>query len=161
MDVSRIRALRGPNLWSRHTAIEAIVHCQADECNIDRQPAFEPRLHALFPAIGEAWPMDAGALSMAQVLELSALALQAQAGCPVTYSRTAATAEPGVYQVVVEYSEEKVGRQALKLARELIAAAVDGGSFDASAAVAALRETDEDLRLGPSTGSIVGGCSSP
>jgi cyanophycin synthetase len=25
MEVSRIRALRGPNLWSRHTAIEAIV----------------------------------------------------------------------------------------------------------------------------------------
>ena len=25
MDVSRIRALRGPNLWSRHTAIQAIV----------------------------------------------------------------------------------------------------------------------------------------
>ncbi|MEY4909186.1 MAG: cyanophycin synthetase protein, partial [Pseudomonadota bacterium] len=27
MDVSRIRALRGPNLWSRHTAVEAIVSC--------------------------------------------------------------------------------------------------------------------------------------
>jgi len=25
MEVSRIRALRGPNLWSRHTAIEAII----------------------------------------------------------------------------------------------------------------------------------------
>jgi cyanophycin synthetase len=28
MEVSRIRALRGPNLWSRHTAIEAIVSCE-------------------------------------------------------------------------------------------------------------------------------------
>ena len=35
MDVSRIRALRGPNLWSRHTAIEAIVACTDDECNIE------------------------------------------------------------------------------------------------------------------------------
>ena len=28
MEVSRIRALRGPNLWSRHTAIEAVVTCE-------------------------------------------------------------------------------------------------------------------------------------
>jgi cyanophycin synthetase len=25
MEVSRIRALRGPNLWTRHTAVEALV----------------------------------------------------------------------------------------------------------------------------------------
>ena len=31
MEVSRIRALRGPNLWSRHTAIEAIVACDEVE----------------------------------------------------------------------------------------------------------------------------------
>ncbi len=29
MEITRIRALRGPNLWSRHTAIEAIVTCDA------------------------------------------------------------------------------------------------------------------------------------
>ena len=34
MDVSRIRALRGPNLWSRHTAIQAIVTCQGAEVAI-------------------------------------------------------------------------------------------------------------------------------
>jgi cyanophycin synthetase len=155
MEVSRIRALRGPNLWSRHTAIEAIVNCTEDERDIRRLPDFEPRLRSLFLAIGEAWPIDARALSLAEVLELSALALQAQAGCPVTYSRTAATPQPGVYQVVVEYSEEQVGRQALKLALELIAAASNGGGFDAAAAVATLHESDEDLRLGPSTASIV------
>ena len=155
MDVSRIRALRGPNLWSRHTAIEAIVHCGDDELGVTQLPAFETKLRALFPAIGEAWPIDGGPLNFAQVLEIAALALQAQAGCPVTFSRTTATVEPGVYQVVVEYSEEQVGRRALQLARELIAAAANGGSFDAMAAVAALRDIDEDLRLGPSTGSIV------
>jgi hypothetical protein len=30
MDVTRIRALRGPNLWSRCTALEAIVRCEGD-----------------------------------------------------------------------------------------------------------------------------------
>ena len=155
MDVSRIRALRGPNLWSRNTAIEAIVRCSAEESDITRLPGFEARLHALFPAIGEHWPIDGGTLHLARVLEFAALALQAQAGCPVSYSRSTETIESGTYQVVVEYSEEQVGRQALTLAGELIAAARDGGAFDATAAVAQLRETDERLRLGPSTGSIV------
>ena len=44
MELSRIRALRGPNLWSRHTAIEAIVRCAEDERDIRRLAAFEPRL---------------------------------------------------------------------------------------------------------------------
>jgi len=51
MDVSRIRALRGPNLWSRQTAIEAVVACQGPENNLDLLPDFETHLRALFPDI--------------------------------------------------------------------------------------------------------------
>ena len=91
MDLTRIRALRGPNLWSRHTAIEAVVQCRDDELDIGRLAGFEARLRALFPAIGEAWPLNGGPLSLAQVLEIAALALQRRAGCPVTYSRSSAT----------------------------------------------------------------------
>ena len=60
-----------------------------------------------------------------------------------------------MYQVVVEYSEEAVGRKAFEDAQQLIQAALGNGSFDADKAVADLRELDEDERLGPSTGSIV------
>ena len=31
MQVNRIRALRGPNLWTHHTAIQTVVECSADE----------------------------------------------------------------------------------------------------------------------------------
>ena len=156
MDVSRIRALRGPNLWSRHTAIEAIVSCTAPECAIADPAGFEARLRAVFPRLGALRAGVAGpALSLAHLLEATALALQAQAGCPVTFSRTSATVDPGVFQVVVEYSEEEVGRLAFQLARDLIAAVVDGCAFDVDAAITRLRETDEDVRLGPSTGAIV------
>ena len=117
MDISRIRALRGPNLWSRHTSIEAIVTCSEAEQDIARLSGFETRLRALFPEI--ALLQLAGhseAVPLAHVLELAALGLQAQAGCPVTFSRTVTTLESGVYQVVCEYSEEEVGRQAFRLA---------------------------------------------
>src|SRR3989344_3999548 len=128
MDVSRTRALRGPNLWSRHMAIEAVVTCAET---------------------------GGGDVSLAHVLQTAALALQAQAGCPVTFARTTATTDAGVYQVVVEYSEEAVGRKAFENAQQLIKAAQGEGNFDADTVIAELRELDEDERLGPSTGSIV------
>ena len=156
MNVSRIRALRGPNLWSRHTALEAIVTCTEAEIAIDNLPGFEPRVRALFPAIGALRPGGyVGPVSLAHVLESAMLALQANAGCPVTFSRTAGTTDSGVYQTVVEYTEEAVGRLALELAQALVHAALSETSFDLDTALAQLRDLDEDERLGPSTGAIV------
>src|SRR5687768_4581054 len=156
MEVTRIRALRGPNLWSRHTCIEAIVTCAGDENAIRRLPGFEARLRALFPTIGELHPIVLGQpLALAHVLENAAVALQAQAGCAVNFGHTARTIDEGVYQVAFQYSEEAVGRRALELAEQLIAAAQDGATFDAHAAITELRDLDEAERLGPSTGSIV------
>ena len=156
MQVTRIRALRGPNLWSRHTAVEAIVTCDEAERDLRNTPAFEKRLRELFPGVGALHAQRPSTpISMAHALELSALALQAQAGCPVTFSRTTATEVPGTFQVAVQYTEEAVGRLALEKAEALCRAAANGGSFDAAAALAELRELDEDERLGPSTGAIV------
>ncbi len=156
MEVTRIRALRGPNLWSRHMSIEAIVACRGDENTIEKLPGFEAALRARFPAIGELHPIVLGQpLTAAHVLENAALALQAQAGCQVIFGHTSQTVEDGVYQVVVQYSEEAVGRLAVDLARQLIDAALAGTPFDAHDAIAQLRDIDESERLGPSTGSIV------
>ena len=47
MDISRIRALRGPNLWSRHTAMEAILACTEAERALTTLPGFETRLRSL------------------------------------------------------------------------------------------------------------------
>lgn len=156
MEISRVRALRGPNLWSRHTSIEAIVSCNESEQDIAAIPGFEDRLRARFPEIKfieSARPKKA--FSMADVLEFAALGLQAQAGCPVTFSRTIETIEKDTYQVVVEYTEEAVGRLAFELAQNLCRAAVEDTLFNLATALANLRELDEDIRLGPSTGSIV------
>lgn len=156
MELSRIRALRGPNLWSRHTAIEAVVVCTTEECCIANLTGFESRLRERFPEIGLLQQSGHNEpVSMAHVLEVAALDLQSQSGCPVTFSLTRATPEAGVFQVVVEYSEEEVGRKALQLALSLCQAAVTETSFDLPAAIAELKDLDEDVRLGPSTGAIV------
>ncbi|WNO06316.1 cyanophycin synthetase [Rhodoferax mekongensis] len=156
MEVTRIRALRGPNLWSHHTAIQSVVICTAQEAAVSSIPGFEDKLRARFPEISPFQPVGhAESVSLARVLELAALGLQAQAGCPVTFSCTTPTVDENTYQVVVEYSEEEVGRLAMELAEKLCNAALNDTPFDLPAALDELRELDEDVRLGPSTGSIV------
>jgi cyanophycin synthetase len=156
MEVTRIRALRGPNLWSHHTAMQAVVTCTAAEHDVAGLDGFETRLRARFPEVGPFQTIGhRSEVPLARVLELAALGLQAQAGCPVTFSCTKPTMEDGVFQVVVEYSEEVVGRLALDLAAALCESARQDAPFDLEAALHQLRELDEDVRLGPSTGSVV------
>ena len=156
MEVTRIRALRGPNLWSHHTAIQSVVICTAEEDAVSSIPGFEAKLRARFPEVSPFQPVGhLESVSLARVLELVALGLQAQAGCPVTFSCTTPTVDKHVYQVVVEYSEEEVGHLAMEWAEKLCNSALHDTPFDLQAALEALRELDEDVRLGPSTGSIV------
>ncbi|WP_159910898.1 cyanophycin synthetase [Pantoea sp. 18069] len=156
MQITRIRALRGPNLWTRSTAIEAIVQCEDNEQCYTAIAGFEEKLRARFPNIAPLQPHGAAQrLSLAHVLEVAALSLQARAGCPVTFSRTQETLEQGTFQVVVEYTEETVGKRAMERALELVQAALGDTAFDAEAAIIALRELNEEERIGPSTGAIV------
>jgi cyanophycin synthetase len=148
--------LRGPNLWSRHTALEAVVTCDAAECSIDAIPQFENKIRERFPQLGSMRRSGlTEPLSLAHALEHAALGLQAQAGCPVTFSRTVQTVEQGVYQVVVEYIEEVVGRMSFDFGFALIQSTLNDAPFDLAAALSELEALYEDVRLGPSTGSIV------
>jgi len=155
MEISRIRALRGPNLWCRQTAIEAVVHCTSQ----DQEPA---QLNALRLGLARSLPDLATWLEaegrnadMAQTLGQLALCLQQAAGCPVRFTQHAPTTQPGVSRVVIEYSEEEVGRLAVEQAEGLIRTTLAGQTPDAPAIIARLQELDEDIRLGPSTGAIV------
>ena len=78
MEVQRLRALRGPNLWSRHTAIETVVVCTPDEHDIQLLGGFEDRLRALFPKVGALRPASAQRMpvGLAHVVEQAALALR-------------------------------------------------------------------------------------
>ncbi len=156
MKVLRIRALRGPNLWSQDTSIEATILCSEFETNINNISGFEARLRERFPNISLLQPAGhQEAITAAHVLEFASLGLQVQAGCPITFSYTVKTPEVNTYRVIVEYSEEKVGKLAFELAQSLYKAAVEDTPFDLNGALLQLRELNEDIRLGPSTHSIV------
>lgn len=155
MEVSRIRVLRGPNLWCRQTVIEAIVTCSEPEQMADAE-GVETRMRARFPDIDMIRPPGQESLNtMAHVLAAAALCLQTKVGCPLTFRRTTPTVDYGVYQVVVEYCEEPVGRMAFDFAIALCHAAMADQPFDLDNALAQLAQCYEDERLGPSTGAIV------
>ncbi len=156
MEVSRVRPLRGPNLWSRSTCLEAIVSLSELELTARRIPGFEDGLLSRFPALGPLRPLESeGPLSLAHVLARVALKLQVQGGCPVSFWRVVPTVENGVYQVVVQYSIEEVGVHAFEQAQALCVDVLEDRPFDADATVARLRQIDEEIRLGPSTAAIV------
>ncbi|KAG1070114.1 hypothetical protein G6F40_017599 [Rhizopus arrhizus] len=79
--------------------------------------------------------------------------MQAHAGCPGTFGRTSSTIEPGVFQVVVEYSEEEVGKRAMELAQALVRAALADTPVDGAAALQRRRDLGDAVRRGPSPGS--------
>jgi cyanophycin synthetase len=162
MEFRNIRALRGPNIWTRCTALEVAVDLGEMKFPVREIPGFEMRLRNWLPTVyhnpayqTEKPETSVGSCTLAHVLERVVVALQHQAGVPVVFCKTAPAGEPGVFKVIVEYHEEDVARLAFESARSLIDAAIHARPFDASAAIQKLRSLDQQIRLGPSTGSIV------
>lgn len=142
-------------MWGKHTAIEALVYCEPNERALDNLQGFETRLRSRFPQLSPLSNTPHEPVSLAHALEVCTRDLQAQAGCPVAFSRTMSTPDEGVYIVVVEYTEEKVGRLALDLANKLCQSALINNGSHLEEYISQLQELDEDIRLGPSTASIV------
>ena len=163
MQLTRIRALRGPSIWSRHTAVEVTVDLGPANTPVAGIPGFEARLRDLLPerfsgvqwAAADLGGATAESATLAHVLERVSMALQKRARVPVSFSKTASASEAGVFKVIVEYREEDVARAAVEAAVQIIDAVLAERSFDVHATVKQLRSQDEDLRLGPSTGAIV------
>jgi len=155
MKVLQVRALRGPNIWSKLTAIEATLALEMNECQLENIPDFDMRLREYFPDIALLQPAGQEKITLAHILAFITLRLQEQAGCPVSFSRVVKMAEANTRCIVIEYTEERVGRQALEQSLSLCQAVAEATPFDTALAIHELRELYEDIRLGPSTNSIV------
>lgn len=157
MNIERIRALRGPNLWSKNTSIEALVFCEENERLYDRFANIEMRVRSALPGIGSlrATGLEQNNIALAHILSRTALRLQVEAGSQVTFAHVSDNLTTGYFRVVVQYEEEKLAHAAFEDAHQLILAALAGQDFDAKAAIERLKEIYEDCKIGPSTGSIV------
>lgn len=92
---------------------------------------------------------------MGHVIEHIALEIQTLAGMDTGFGRTRETKTTGVYNVVFNYLEEKVGIYAAEAAVRIAQALIDDTEYDLEHDIQTMREIRENTRLGPSTGSIV------
>jgi len=166
MEIRRIFALRGPNIWSRHPVLEAWVDLKdLKDTPSTSVPGFNDRLMAWLPtmiehrcSVGERggfFQRLRDGTYPAHILEHVTIELQNLAGTPVGYGRARETADEGVYRVVVRYRDERLARACLLAARELILAALRDQPFDIAQEVHRLRELADRVCLGPSTAAIV------
>lgn len=168
MKILNIQALRGPNIWSvnRKKLIQMRLDLEEmEQFPTNKIPGFRQRIEALMPSLiehrcsedqrgGFFERIDRGTW-MGHVIEHIALETQSLAGMETGFGRTRETKTPGTYHVVFSYIEEKVGMYAAESAVRIAEALIKGEDYDLQADIKKMREIREDVRLGPSTGSIV------
>ncbi len=168
MKIREINAMRGPNYWSvrRHKLIVMVLDLQELEQKPTNEiPGFRERLQAMFPGMyehrcsvgcpgGFFQRVDEGTW-MGHVIEHIALEIQSLAGMEVGFGRTRTYGEEGVYFVVFDYIEEKVGRYAAEASVRIAQSLIDSTDYNLSADIREMREMREREALGPSTSSLV------
>ena len=168
MLIREINALRGPNYWSvnRHKLIVMVLDLEEMEGRPSNTiTGFKDRLEAMFPNMyehrcsvgtpGGFFQRVEEGTWMGHIIEHIALEIQTLAGMDVGFGRTRGYGEHGVYNVVFAYMEEAVGIYAANAAVRICEALVEGKEYDLGADIQEMRILREDVRLGPSTGSIV------
>lgn len=168
MKILSVQALRGPNIWS--VSRKKLIQMRLDLEELEGLPTnkikgFRKRLEAMFPTMiehrcseevrGGFFQRIERGTWMGHVIEHIALETQSLAGMETGYGRTRETKTPGIYNVVFSYVEEKVGLFAAESAVSIAQALVNNDAYDLQADLKKMREIREDVRLGPSTGSIV------
>ena len=173
MNILEIRTLRGPNYWSGYWTKLIVMRLDIGEYEdrpTDKIKGFYDRLVEVMPSLhihGCSYKEEGGFLRRVKegtwaghAIEHLALELQTLAGMDTGYGRTRETSERGVYNVVFSYIEEDVGRYAGRAAVRLwvdLAEGRDTEEIKKSIAdeIQQMREIREDVRFGPSTGSLV------
>ena len=162
MKILKIQALQGPNIWS--IARKKLIQMRLDleeleELPTNKIPGFRERIELLIPSLithrcsegchgGFFQRVDQGTW-MGHVIEHIALEIQSLAGMDVGFGRTRETKTKGVYNVVFNYLEEKVGVFAAESAVKIAQAIINGDDYDLLADLQTMREIREKVRLGP------------
>ncbi len=159
--------LNGPNFWSYRPC----VWMRIDLGPFRERPSsdikgFGDELQKLLPGLQEHHCSEGAAGGflkrvaegtwLGHVAEHVAIEIQQEVGISVSFGRTRETKTPGVYNLVYEMEEERVGVRAGKLALDVVehCAGLDI-ELDLDASIEKLKRTRERWALGPSTRSIV------
>ncbi|MCU0550046.1 MAG: cyanophycin synthetase [Leptolyngbya sp. Prado105] len=171
MKILKVQTLRGPNYWSirRHKVVLMRLDLEdLAETPSNLIPGFYEGLVELLPSLVEHFcsPGCRGGFlarvregtMMGHIVEHVALELQELTGMFVGFGRTRETADPGVYQVAIEYIHERAGRYAARAAVRICQTLVETGKYpkeELEKDLNDLREIALECGLGPSTETLV------
>lgn len=166
MEIQEIRALRGPNHFSRYQTIYMLLDIGEFENRPSNEiPGFVDRLESLLPSIKEhrcSRGYEGGFLErvekgtwMGHIVEHVALELQSLANMEVGYGKTLNTEEDGLYEIAFRYRDEDAGIEAGKEAVRVVEALTRGEKPDIEEIIKKLKNIRDSNILGPTTDSIV------
>lgn len=145
-------ALRGPNLWSTSTLIEAWVEVWPRP---DVVPTWQAALRKWLPDFAPPAGEDLTRPALAFLLQQLCLHLQAGTGTNLTFGRVSPIDQTNAFRIIFQYDEETVGREAFALAELILEAAFRGDDLNVADRLEDLRELANDICLGPSTRAMV------
>src|SRR5689334_14019751 len=166
LEVSRIRALRGPNYWR----LAPVIACDVQLGTLEHVssadiPGFYERLTEALPSLAEhhCTRQEPGGFlerlregtHLPHILEHVALELQSLTGSDVTFGRVVPSGDPDTWWVIVAYEEEEVGLQSMRDAVKIVRACIADRPLDVGAIIDQLLSLYEAVRLGPSTAAVV------
>ena len=178
MELLERRVYRGPSLYAHFPVMRLTIDLGALEAwPSARIPGFVDGLLAAVPSLhGHKCSFDVeggfvrrlredGGTWLGHVLEHVAIELQQLTGASVVFGKTRGEGTPGLYHVVFEYEEERVGEAASNLALALIhhllpvdlrpAKKPDEPPFEFEPALVELIDFAQRRQLGPSTSALV------
>jgi len=166
IEIKTLRALRGPNRYTRHTSVLMVL----DIKDYENRPSntltgFSDRLVSLIPSLQEhgcsigtpgGFVKRLGEGTWAgHIIEHIAIELQCLAGMEVAYGKTFTSLTKGIYIVVFRYLVESAGLKAAAEAVKLFEAVSEGRQVDLEEIILNLKVLREKDALGPTTLSIV------
>ncbi len=166
MKILEMRALRGPNYYSKHPVI--LMKLDIEELELkptDVISDFKNHIDAMIPSLyqhkcspgrigGFYERLDRGTWA-GHVVEHVALELQCLAGHEVAFGKTFGTDDVGVYNLVYRYLDEKIGLRVGEMSVQIVTKLFEGLTTLVDPLIIELKEIAESSMLGPSTNSIV------
>lgn len=151
--IDTIRALRGPNIWSRLTVLEM------DITLTKKFTGLNPQNLTAYLTIKNPEGLAFHALEQKNLgldfYAQSILFFQQYAENAVSFWRVVQTVTANIFKVVVAYSEEEVARRAVVIAQDFFQTLSENQIYPLLDELIALRDLARCVRLGPSTQAIV------
>ncbi|HJO92170.1 MAG TPA: cyanophycin synthetase [Victivallales bacterium] len=166
INILELRALRGPNRYSRRKTMFMLLDIGEFESKpSDEIPGFTEGLLKILPSLKEhhcslgkpggfVERLEKGTW-IGHIIEHVAIELQCLSGMAVKFGKAFTSEDEGVYAIVFHYQVESAGLYAAEEAIWLVESVIYNEDYDLDKTIQTLKELREDDKMGPSTQSIV------